>query len=299
MTRMLARTLALAAALVASTAGAQAAPPSTDVWLVPVNLTAAKPYIGTPVNVTNRPGYDNQPSFTPDGRAILFTSVRDSQADIWRYDVRSRATRRVTATPESEYSATAMPGGRRFSAVRVERDSTQRLWSFALDGSDPRLVLGGIRPVGYHAWLDDRTVALFVLGRPAMLQVADVRSGRADTLAHDIGRSLLKLPARRAFSFLQHADSAWWLTVVDIDQRTPGDWEMQRVAKMPEGADYVAWLSDGRAITGAGSKLLVLDRGASEWRELADFASAKLDRISRLALSRDGRWLAFVAEPRP
>ena len=32
-------------------------------------------------------------------------------------------------------------GGTRFSVIRVERDSTQRLWSFALDGSDPQLML--------------------------------------------------------------------------------------------------------------------------------------------------------------
>ena len=71
--------------------------------------------VGTPVNITNSPGYDNQPSFTPDGREILFTSarviptppppappglaLRDGQTDIYRYDIAARRISRVTQTP--------------------------------------------------------------------------------------------------------------------------------------------------------------------------------------------------------
>src|SRR5690349_23137595 len=106
---------------------AQASPPSTDIYLLPLQVTGMGIHVGTPVNITNRPGYDNQPSFTPDSRAILFTSVRaDAQSDIYRYDMAMKATTRVTSTPESEYSATVYGDGTRFSVIRVERDSTQR-----------------------------------------------------------------------------------------------------------------------------------------------------------------------------
>ena len=45
------------------------------------------------MNITRSPGYDNQPSFTPDGAAILFTSNRGgTQTDIYRYDVGSGAS---------------------------------------------------------------------------------------------------------------------------------------------------------------------------------------------------------------
>src|SRR5262249_33319458 len=108
---------------------------STDIYLAPLSIQNGRPVIGAPVNLTNRPGYDNQPSFKPDSRSILYTSTReDGPSDIYRVDIASKAITRVTATPESEYSATVMPGGKRFSVIRVEHDSTQRLWSFALDG---------------------------------------------------------------------------------------------------------------------------------------------------------------------
>src|SRR5919199_943152 len=96
----------------------QGAPPSTDIFLAPIRIQNGKPVVEKPVNITARPGYDNQPSFTPDSRSLLFTSVReDAQADIYRYDLRTRATTRVTSTPESEYSATVYGDGTRFSAI--------------------------------------------------------------------------------------------------------------------------------------------------------------------------------------
>jgi hypothetical protein len=293
----------LIAILPARAACAQATPPSTDIYLVQLRLVNGAPRLGTPVNITNRPGYDNQPSFTPDSKAILFTSVRaDAQADIYRYDLASKTTTRITSTPESEYSATVFGDGTRFSAIRVEGDSTQRLWTFRLDGSDPRVLFPAIKPVGYHAWVDSTTVAMFLLGRPNALVLADIRGGAADTVARDVGRSLLPLPKGHGFSFFQHAkDSSWILTAVDIrgsgrDRRMVS----MPLVRMPQGADYIAWIAPVFGITGSGSRLLIW-RGSEkepEWTQLADLTNAGLSHISRVALSPDHRWLAIVAEPK-
>ena len=136
------------------------------------------------MNITNSPGYDNQPSFTPDGGGILFTSIRGggTQTDIYRYSVAAGTSARVTDTPESEYSPTMTPDGAHISVIRVESDGAQRLWRFTLDGRAPELVLADVKPVGYHAWTDDHTLALFVLGSPATLQIADTRTGKADSI---------------------------------------------------------------------------------------------------------------------
>src|ERR1700760_4851316 len=72
-------------------------PPSTDIYLARLRVEHGTVSVGPPVNITDRPGYDNQPSFTPDSKSILFTSVRaDAQADIYRYDLTSRSTTQVT-----------------------------------------------------------------------------------------------------------------------------------------------------------------------------------------------------------
>src|SRR5436309_4084071 len=185
---------------------APAGPPATDVYLADLRVAQGRVSVGVPVNVTARPGYDNQPFFLPDGRAFLYTSIpADSQADIYRYDIGARTSTRLTATRESEYSPTPLPDGRGFSVVRVEADSTQRLWAFDFDGSRPRLVLDSIKPVGYHAWADDHTLVLYVLGTPPTLQIADTRapSTRGAVVAQNIGRPLQRVPGSSAIAFLQ------------------------------------------------------------------------------------------------
>ena len=166
----------------AARASPRPAPPPPDVYLASLKIDADKVVVGAPLNITARAGYDNQPAFTTDGSSVFFTSVReDGQADIYRYEIATKRTARVTTTaPESEYSATQIDGGRAISVIRVERDSTQRLWRIPLDGSASSVILDRVKPVGYHAWADDRTLALFVLGSPNTLQLADTRTGKAD-----------------------------------------------------------------------------------------------------------------------
>jgi dipeptidyl aminopeptidase/acylaminoacyl peptidase len=284
--------LVLAAACALSIPAGAQAPPGTDIFLAPLTLERGGARIGAVTNITHRPGYDNQPSFTPDGKAILFTSIHDDgQADIYRYDLASRSTARVTSTPESEYSPTVMPGGQRFSVIRVERDSTQRLWSFAMDGSDPQVVLPALEPVGYHAWLDRDNVVTFVLGRPNALVLANMRDGHADTLARDIGRSLLAMRGGE-FSYVQNGTAGPTLRAMNWSTRASRD-----LMTLPGGSQDIAWLTPDLVLTGEGARLLVRSVRDANWREVADLASAGLSSITRLAVSPDGKWLAIVAMP--
>src|SRR5258707_11489719 len=142
--------VAVAFAAVLQTA---APPPDTEIYLAPLSMSGGRLTVGPPVNITSSPGYDNQPSFAPDGRSVLFTSLRGgAQTDIYRYDIAAGRVARVTNTPESEYSPTVTPDGAHISVIRVEADGTQRLWRFTMDGTEPELVLADVKPVGYHAW---------------------------------------------------------------------------------------------------------------------------------------------------
>ena len=58
--------------------------------------------------------------------------------------------------------------------IRVEADSTQRLWRMPLDSTAPSVLFPDIKPVGYFAQVDDSTWAMFVLGAPATLHVGTV-----------------------------------------------------------------------------------------------------------------------------
>ena len=137
----------------------------------------------------------------------LGLSLRDGQTDIYRYDIPAGRISRVTQTPESEFSPTVTPDGAHISVVRLEADGTQRLWSVIPSGPkiETALVLADVKPVGYHAWIDERTVALYILGergQPATLQVADTQTGKTELVATGIGRSIQRMPSGQ-ISFVQ------------------------------------------------------------------------------------------------
>lgn len=262
----------------------------TDILVAPFSDVAGRLSIGRPVNVTQRTGYDNQPAFTRDGTAILFTSTHaDGQADIWRVSIDGGPATRVTRTAESEYSATLLPHDDGFSVIRVEADSTQRLWRFRSDGTGAELVLRALRPVGYHVWVGDVTLGTFVLGSPNALVLVDARTERADTLARDIGRALVRVPERDAFTFLQVGRDTSWISEVDVRTRA-----VRRIAPAPVRSDYHLWTPNGRLLVSRGTQLLV--RVDDRWDVLADFAELGVRGISRLALSPRGDRIAFVTE---
>ncbi len=276
-----------------SAAGAQP-PPGTDIWAF--RISGATPPVGVhaAVRVTNRPGYDNQPHFPPGERLILYTTVNSvGQADIWSYNLSSGERRNITqSAPESEYSATVMPSLGRFSAIRVEADSTQRLWSFESGGTNPEVILETVEPVGYHAWLDQDLVALFILGEPATLQIASVSRGTAEIVAEDIGRSLHRVPGRRTVSFVQlEPFGSGWIMEFDPASRvtTP-------LAPLLEGNEFYAWAPDGTILMGEGSIIYRWVPGESEaWEGIIDLEPAGILGISRIAVSPEGGWLAVVA----
>lgn len=268
-------------------------PPSTDIYLVPLNGSGLELKAGAPRRATDWEGYDNQPSFTPDGRAVLYTSIRaDSQADIYRHDLAKNTSERLTQTPESEYSPTVTPDGKFFSVIRVERDGTQRLWKFPLAGGEPSLVLEKTKPVGYHVWADRDTLMLFVLGEPVTMQLVDTGTELTGTISTNIGRGLARVPGAEKISFVHKVSSDEWL-VKEFDLKTNRKATLVRALA---GSEDYAWTPDGTLLMAQGTKLYAWRPGTTDWKEFADLAPAGLGRLTRLAVSPRGDLLAVVAQ---
>jgi Tol biopolymer transport system component len=275
--------------------------PTPQVYLAAYDPTVTPP-ITAPVNISNSSGYDNQPSVLPDGSAVLFTSNRDGdQTDIYRYDITSQALMQLTKTPESEYSPLVTPDGKGFSVIRVEADGTQRLWRFDLDGTNPRLVLESVKPVGYHVWIDDTRLALFILGagrEPATLQFASTSTQTAATIESRIGRSLLLRPGTRTVSFIsQPQDGPRVIKMLDPETRA-----VTTLTPALDDSQDTAWdPRTGRLLMARGSTIHAWTPGADGWQPIADLSSSGIGGITRMAVGADpgsgALRLALVAEP--
>jgi len=270
-----------------------AASPASDIFIIDVRSHNGQLKFGAPKKITDVVAYNNQPSFMPDGQSILYTSIRDKQADIHRYDLHSGATTQITKTPESEYSPTLMPDGKSISVVRVEADNTQRLWKFPLaDGAPPSLILEKIKPVGYHLWIDDHTLALFILGKPNTLQIVDTRTEKAETITENPGRILRRIPRQNKFSFVHKiSDREWAIKAFDLRTRTSAS----LITTLPGVEDY-AWLPSGMLLMARDSKLFaVVPLNGKTWSEVADFSAPGLKGMTRIAVNAKGDRIAVVA----
>src|SRR5688572_29646275 len=145
--------------------------PDTDVWLFKLELNKQKETIlAEPQNISNREGYDNQPSFSPDSKSLFYVTIReDKQADIYCYDLKSKINKPITRSKESEYSPTILPGGKKLGVVMVEKDSVQRihLLNPELGFDDGKI---DIDSVGYYTFINTDTLVYYKLTQPHSLR---------------------------------------------------------------------------------------------------------------------------------
>ncbi|MEZ4940985.1 MAG: hypothetical protein R3D58_08950 [Saprospiraceae bacterium] len=246
----------------------------------------------------NPQGYNNQPQFFSPNELYLTVQfpADTNQTDIYALNLLTRTTTRVTATTTPEYSPTLMPGGRRFSAVRVEENGAQRLWSFPLDRADNGYpVFPALTNIGYHCWLRDTLAAVFLVGEgtaPHALGIVGTGRQQPTRVAFNIGRCLQKMPDGRLAYVHKATDQTWFLKAYD-----PVKGGSDILITMPAGSEDFAVLADGIFLAGQGAKIVQCNPGRQNvWQEIADLSTYGVRSISRLAVSPDGSKLALVVQ---
>ncbi|MBK8969505.1 MAG: hypothetical protein IPM36_23150 [Lewinellaceae bacterium] len=246
----------------------------------------------------NPQGYNNQPQFFSPNELYLTVQfpADTNQTDIYALNLLTRTTTRVTATTTPEYSPTLMPGGRRFSAVRVEENGAQRLWSFPLDRADNGYpVFPALTNIGYHCWLRDTLAAVFLVGEgttPHALGIVGTGKQQPVRVAFNIGRCLQKMPDGRLAYVHKATDQTWFLKAYD-----PVKGGSDILITMPAGSEDFAVLADGIFLAGQGAKIVQCNPGRQNvWQEIADLSTYGVRSISRLAVSPDGSKLALVVQ---
>lgn len=248
--------------------------------------------LGDPKQLTKDAVYQNQPEFLPNGD-LLYTAFDPSsnQTDIMRYRAADGVIEKVLDTPLSEYSPTVMPDGRHFSVVRVEADGAQKLYQVALNSGAEQVIVPRARMVGYHAWVPQNRLAIFlVTGKPRLL-VSDPQLEDFEDVFENVGRCIKTVPGTAFFSTVHKARPAeWYVRAVKGRGAEIEDW----FATLPGSEDYV-WLDANRMLMAKDGAIHLYDRSNDlGWQMVRDFNSDGLDSITRMALSADGKQLVVV-----
>lgn len=267
----------------------------SEIFLLDLKIKKDKATISNPRNITNHPGYDNQPYFHPSGEYIYFSSFDDEgRADLKRYDLKSSGVANITKTKDREYSPTVTPE-RQFLSCIIQRDNgAQDLGKYPIEGGDPIMIIDNMT-VGYHVWADNSHLALFVLGKdnnPHTLHYVRLPTKEDTIIASNIGRSLHKVPHERAISFIQKQDNTSTIMKLSTESMT-----VSPIAETIANGDNITWTPDGHILTTDGTKIFMLNpkSKAKAWIEVTVEGSIEgLKGITRLAVSPQGNQLAIV-----
>jgi hypothetical protein len=263
--------------------------PGSEIYLFDLKNGKDEVVLSDPKNITNHPGYDNQPFFHPDKPLLYFASANeDSKTDIIEYNLKTGASKKITNTAEREYSPTVTPD-RKFISCIIQRDNgAQDLGKYPIEGGAPEVIISSLT-VGYHAWLDNNTLYIFVLGEPLTLHRYLVSEKKDEVIESNIGRSVQKVPGKTKISFVHKATPDKW-TIKTIEGNVA-----QEIGETLKAREDLAWTPDGKLIMSDGEKLFISEATSPlNWKEIKLNASLALKGITRLAVSNDGTRLAVV-----
>ncbi|MCD6066219.1 MAG: hypothetical protein K0S33_1045 [Bacteroidetes bacterium] len=264
--------------------------PETDIFLFEIKRTGNTVIVKKGENITKRVGYDNQPFFTPDNKAMLFVAIKeDKQADIYSYSLGSKKITQITTTKESEYSPTVMQGGKLFSTVVVEMDSSQRVYSYDLAGKQKPVLIMPEDSVGYYSWINKDSILYYKLTEPHSLHVYDIKNKKDTWIANEPLRSFRPV---KNFSFFYGTKEKTENTIRLYNMRLKRSEEYAKVKSINE--DFI-WDKTMGLIKSDGSKVMRYNDDVKTWVELADLSAFGISKITRFAFSANGRWLAVVS----
>lgn len=264
--------------------------PETDLWLFDLEKKQNVYQAVNPRNITNRAGYDNQPAFTADGKSILYVSIRDDgQADIYRYDIKSKLQTNLTKSRVSEYSPTILPDESGFSVVVVEADSTQRVWKMAFDGSFMKFAGDATDSVGYHSWLNADTLLYYKLTEPHSLHALNLKTGKDVWICDQPSRAFRKTGISSRFMYAIKTDHSLEFRIYN-----PATKESRVYASYPSPNEDFIWHPELGLVKAENADLLRFNEKSGTWETLFSFAGAGIKKITRFAFDAKSKRLVIV-----
>ena len=269
--------------------------PNTEVYLFNINTNDKGLELSNMINVSNNPGYDNQPSFIYED-VLLYVGNNEGQTDIMYYNIKEEKYSWFhDKTDGGEYSPQKLPLGDDIAAVRLDPDGLQRLYFYNSFKENPRMAVADLAVAYFHFYTNNILVSAVLGGNTLDLVVSNLQEKTNDTLLVNVGRSIHGVPYSKYVSYtVVNEEKNHDLYLLEID----GGLESYFVCQLPIGIQDYTWLNDTQILIGSRNKLYIYDTMENEdWIEVADLSSFNIKDISRLAVSPEGSKLAIVGEP--
>jgi ketosteroid isomerase-like protein len=279
---------------------------TTEVWVGALDQRDGRFVVSDLKNISNHPGYDNQPAFFPDNERLVYTSeitdLSESGLGVQAFLVDLRTGERTPLPEARGFSPTPTADGRQLMMLREGR-----VWLHDLSG---RLIrpLTETTTAGYYSRFDDRTYVLFMNEPERRIAIYDARRKTLDTRATGAMTAPYRIPGQRAVTFVAEEPFSAGQTAAEgappperilrrLDLRTGG---VTTLATIPfaTGGHHV-WTSRGTLLLASGPVIHEWSPSRpGEWTPIYRSEDPDLQGITRIAISPRGDRIALVSTPR-
>ena len=201
------------------------------------------------VRLTDNPGVDSDPTWSPTGEHIAFVSERDHERlyDIYLMDPDGKNVRRAFDDSEYRTSPTWSPDGKKIAYNTYSPLPDWAVYISPLGGGEAeRLAESGMLRGGFPSWSPDGTKVAFTVGKTWRIRIINLITRQQETMLPRIPGSDMLYPAwspdgkKIAFGMWKR-DREPSIYISDRDSR--------KLDKIVENA-YIAptWSPDGKAL---------------------------------------------------
>jgi len=263
--------------------------PKTDVYLAEFKLINTKPQLSSIkyLNGFNPNGYNNQAKFI-DYNQVYLSVAKDTHkiTDIYHLDLSTNEIDQFTNTENiSEFSPTLSSDKDQLTTVRIESDGKdQSLWSYPLSRKNlGKRLLPSVTNIGYYTWVNADSVAMFLVGNPHQLAIANVKTNKVTILLEDIGRCIKISPEGNLLLVHKIRPDLWMLKSYNFS-----DGAFTNICQMPYNKEDFDVMVNGTILTADGSMLKTFNPTKDKlWVLMADFSSLGIYNLSRPSVVRD------------
>lgn len=296
-------TLALVSLLLVSAASTAAwAQPDVDVWVGDLDLAGGGFAVTHLVNISHRPGYDNQPAFFPDEKTLAYTTAGEKETNAVLFDL---ATRTATALPEAKgFSPTPTADGKMLMVLHQGRVELHDLAGKLIRP------LTETKDAGYFSRFDDRAWVLFMNDKERRIVLYDAKKKTLETMATGAITPLYRVPNEPAVTFVAETPfssdpavqakldpAAIKLELRKLDLKRH---RVETLSTIPFPATgHHVWTPRNTVLMASGSTIYEWNpKSPAVWKPLTKLDDPDLQGISRIVISPRGDRIALVSMPR-
>jgi len=167
----------------------------------------------------------------------------------------------------------------------------QYFGQYAFNKKQAHVIVENLK-IGYHTWYDKKTMVSFVLGKPATLQVSNLKKKTNTIIAKNIGRSLHKIPHSNLISYISYTEDSPKIYAIN-----PFSKETKFITIALVDSQDMAWTPNGTIIMGKDDILYKFTpKIDTNWIVFASLKQFNLTGITRIAISPKNNKIAIVVK---